>query len=148
VKVLSVILAVLVIFGAGVVTGGMASKRFRASQPQRVFSPPPNLAWTRERKAEYLQKLDRNLSLTSDQKAKIELILDQSNERMRAHWQKLEPKIKEEYRATRKQVNEILTPEQRKKHEEWRAQRIKNKGKAADPNSAKAENSNSPSFQK
>ncbi|MGV3773026.1 MAG: hypothetical protein ACO1QB_09000 [Verrucomicrobiales bacterium] len=147
-KVFKIILAAMVIFAAGVVTGGMVSKKQKPllQADARPASPqtPSNVGWSKERKAEYIQRLDRALALTAEQKNQIEAILDDSNEKMREHWTAIEPRIKEEYRAARKQVSEVLTPEQRKKQEEWRAQRNKQKSQGQAPEQKNRTDTNAP----
>jgi hypothetical protein len=113
-----VILATIVIFGAGVVTGGLLVNH--VTHP-RFFHPPfenpgaraqfNNHASARPRSPEslskqFLQQLDERLQLTPQQHKKIAKILAQGQEQM-----------KQVMQDSRRQIREQLTPEQLKKFE-------------------------------
>ena len=89
---------------------------------------------SQERRQEYLAKLDRELVLTPEQRQKVESILAASQERMKALWEQIEPKTKEEYRNTRKEISEILSPEQREKMK--RLRHTRDQEKSGEPKAA------------
>lgn len=115
------ILAALIIFAAGVVTGGLTvNLRTRTpSQSLRVLqqraSPVPN--WD-NRIRELGKRMERQLDLTSDQRDRIEAIIGESQRRMRGIFDEVAPKAREEFLETRMKIREVLTPEQRRKVEE------------------------------
>jgi hypothetical protein len=133
VKEWKVILATLVIFGTGVVTGGLLvhlTKRppgrlpppFGAAQPplgqpgpfgQRL---PPN-----EQRVEFLRHITHQLELTSEQRDAIERILRESQQRTKALWEPVAAKMTEELRKTDNRIRDVLTPEQRQRFDEMRS---------------------------
>jgi Spy/CpxP family protein refolding chaperone len=117
-----VILAAAVIFAAGAATGGMAIRVYAPKTITKTQAPPP-LPVSQDRRHDYLSKLDRELDLTPEQRQKIEAILAASQDRMKELWRSIEPQTKEEYQRTRKEISEVLTPEQREKRKQLRHQR-------------------------
>jgi hypothetical protein len=112
------ICAALVIFAAGVVTGGLTvSVRPPVEPPVPSASNVPALILPQHR-VEYLRRLQRQLDLTPPQHSRIESLLKESQERMRKAWEPIAPAAREEARQVRRQIVEELTPEQRKKFEE------------------------------
>lgn len=113
-----VILATIVIFGTGVVTGGLLVNH--VAHP-RFFRPPPEISNGREPlngrepprprspealSKQFLQQLDERLQLTPEQHDKIAKILAHGQEQM-----------KQVMQDSRRQIREQLTPEQLKKFE-------------------------------
>jgi hypothetical protein len=98
-----VILATLVIFGAGVITGGLLVKQ--VTKPPSA--PQPFL------RAEMLFRMTRSLDLTPDQRGRIENILRASQERTRILFDLLRPEFNEETRKVNELIRAELTPAQR-----------------------------------
>lgn len=144
-----VILATLVIFVAGLVTGGLlVSYADRAQQKNRRFLPrdnvrlPPNASPSpfgssrdpRESQSrlpnplqnrmprgvsmEFLQKLDSEVRLTSEQRERIEKIIADGQLRNKELWERVAPEMRREMVETQKLIREELTPEQRVRFEE------------------------------
>ncbi len=115
------ILAALVIFAAGVVTGGLTvNLRTKPQAPGlRAFeqraSPAQN--WD-NRIRELGKRMERQLDLTAEQRGRIETIVRESQRRIKGVFEEVAPKAREEFRETRMKIREVLTPEQRKKFEE------------------------------
>lgn len=128
-----VILATLVIFGTGVVTGGLlvvySNNAARADQsppregPRRMMTPTqvyPGPA--REARLpvaqhfllrkEFLKRLDEELKLTSAQRERIEKIMDEGQQRIQEYSRQVDPQIRGELAATRERIRAELTPEQ------------------------------------
>ena len=117
------ILAALVIFAAGVVTGGLTVK-LRAP-PLRPAPGPlpmdqrPGIAPRWEGQIHELSKrMEKHLDLTSDQRGNIEALIRQSQKRMRGIWEEIAPRTRDEFRQMRQKIRAELTPEQRKRFEE------------------------------
>lgn len=116
-KIWKIIVAVVLIFGAGVVTGGLLVKarvpttRAAAGGP---FLGGPAGIWGPNRPA-FIQRLDRNVELTAEQRAEVERILHESHTRMQTLWDPIAPQAREESRHVRQQINALLTAEQRPK---------------------------------
>lgn len=141
-----VILATLVIFVAGVVTGGLlVSYADRAQQKNRRFLPRdnvrlpananhsplgsprepqtrlPNLLQNRMPRGvsmEFLQKLDSEVRLTPEQRERIEKIIADGQLRNKELWERVAPEMRREIAETQKLIREELTPEQRVRFEE------------------------------
>lgn len=113
-----VILAAAVIFASGVVTGWVG---FNALQPQlsppttsEDQGPPP----FRDPRSDMLQRLQRDLELTPEQSARIDVILQEGRKRTRQLWEQVSPQMREETRLVRESIQAELTPEQRVQYDE------------------------------
>ena len=143
-----VILATLVIFVAGVVTGGLlVSYADRAQQKNRRFLPRDNVRlpananpsafgsprdpresprlpnplqnrMPRGVSMEFLQKLDSEVRLTAEQHERIEKIIAAGQLRNKELWERVAPEMRREIAETQKRIREELTPEQRVRFEE------------------------------
>jgi len=140
-----VILATLVIFITGVVTGGLlVNYTYRTHQknrrpPTRESSRPPlnlnsstagnprdpvprfsNLQnrLARGVSMEFLQRLDAQVHLTPGQRERIEKIIIEGQQRNKEHWERIAPELRREMMETQKRIRETLTPEQRARFEE------------------------------
>ena len=126
-----VILATLVIFVAGLVTGGMAVKRLTARVNAEARRPPPILP--RPLRAEFVQRLERELDLSPEQHTKILDIVQESQERVRLLYDKIGPDLGEEMRTTREQIRAQLTPEQQRKFEQLQRRQLRNPNSGPEP---------------
>lgn len=108
-----VILAALVIFAAGVVTGGL-TVRLKLSQ-----APPARSAAAEQprQRGEMLDRMQRQLHLTPDQRRDIERILRESNARMKQLWETVAPQAREEHQRVSNLIRAELRPEQLEKFE-------------------------------
>jgi Spy/CpxP family protein refolding chaperone len=133
-----VILATVVIFGAGVFTGGLLvdhvdhsrsknSHRPQANpgehpaatdhdQPRPPDFPMPRLA--KEMGKQFVQQLNDTLKLTPEQHEKIEKIIADGQERNHEIWTNTVPKMREVMQEVNQQIRAELTPEQLKPFEE------------------------------
>lgn len=118
-----ILLAVAVIFLAGISTGSLVTRAF-PPEPLPISSsdsaPPP---LPPERRRDYLERLHQEVQLTPEQRAQAEQILRRSQERVRALWEPIAPKVREEYRAARREIAALLTPEQRESLQQARRSR-------------------------
>jgi len=116
------ILAVLVIFGAGFVTGHVVSKMSEAAKappaPATVrtaaHSSQPPLSLEQLRKVELMGRVQKDLDLSPEQHARIEKIIEESQERIRDLWDQVAPDIHDEYDDVQRKVCQELSPEQKK----------------------------------
>ncbi len=116
-KIWKVILAVLLIFGAGVVTGGMLVRtRVVTARPAMAMpgGPPGPGLWGQPRQ-QFVLRLNRQLDLTAGQTAEVDRILRGSHERMSRLWDPIAPQAREETRKVRDQIQSLLTPDQKTK---------------------------------
>ena len=126
-KTWKIILAVLLIFGAGAVTGAIVVRRIapRIVKTERVV--PSMMNHSPERRREYVERLDARLKLTPEQKQKIDQILTDSQDRLKTVWEEFQPAAREEFGRTRKEISELLTPEQLEIYKQMRKHREKDK---------------------
>jgi hypothetical protein len=120
-----VILATLVIFGAGLVVGGLVvshSDRLHAatSKPANTNSPANPSQF---RLHELLRRMDRELALTPEQHEHIEKIMAESQERTQALWKPIAKEMSRETQSVCEAIREQLTPEQRRKFDAFSRQR-------------------------
>jgi len=114
------ILAALVIFAAGVVTGGLTVTLRQSRAPLPLNAPVKKPAGLpREGQLRELsRKMQTELALTPEQRQQIEAIVHDSQERMKTLRDEVGQKIGEEFREMRQKIRSELTPEQRKKFAE------------------------------
>jgi Spy/CpxP family protein refolding chaperone len=135
-----IILAIVVIFGAGALTGGLLvnyaeqphskdtqrppdegsphpqanNRDYDQPRPQDLPKPrPPEMLGK-----QFVQQLDNTLHLTREQRAAIAKIVADGQERNREIWTNVAPQMHKMLQDVRQQIREQLTPEQRKQFEE------------------------------
>jgi Spy/CpxP family protein refolding chaperone len=135
-----IILAIVVIFGTGVLTGGLLVNYVEQSHPKDIQRPPdegnpqpqannhdhdqprpPELPNPRPPEIlgkQFVQQLDNTLHLTREQRAAIAKIVADGQERNRDIWTNVAPQMHKMLQDVRQQIREQLTPEQRKQFEE------------------------------
>ena len=111
-----VILATMVIFSTGVVTGGLLVRYSHLDRPHRLprsangHSPQtPTPGFTR---LEFLRRAQGALDLTTEQREQADKLIGESQERMKKLWEPITPKIREELHQTKAQFRALLRPEQ------------------------------------
>ncbi len=119
-----VILSTLVIFGAGVITGGLlVTYALRANQfrPRLAGGLATNPWQLRSR--DLLHRMDRELELTPGQHETIAKLITDSQERTKALWKPIAPRMNREMQRLHEEIRDELTPEQRGKFDELLKQR-------------------------
>ncbi len=124
-----VILATLVIFGAGVLTGGFVVHR-AAPRPQPVRLPGTNLLDTPGPGPLWLQdparrRLLEELKLSPPQARELEHVMVESRERFQILWDLVRPDMQFELRELRARIHRILTPEQMEKFDRFTRPRFR-----------------------
>jgi hypothetical protein len=121
-----VILATIVIFGAGVITGGLLVGHVTQTVRPPWHPPVPHTnqvdvlpsAMTPEfLRKQFIQQLNDQLELSPQQKDQIKKIIEQGQENTHDLWKIVAPQFQEIWRDTRLQIRDVLTPEQRKQFE-------------------------------
>jgi len=114
------ILAALVIFAAGVVTGGLTvNLRQQPARPKGSVAAKKPVAMPREGQLRELsRRMQAELDLTPEQRGRIETIIHDSQERVKTLRDEVGQKTSEEFREMRQKIRDELTPEQRKKFAE------------------------------
>lgn len=113
-----VILASVLIFSCGIITGAVIYRFTLAPPPEtsgRQARPPiepgPRRMW-------FIRQLEEKLQLSPEQKQKIEAALKASHERVEAAWKPVAPVMKQEFEWVHAEIEKILTPDQRRRFEE------------------------------
>jgi hypothetical protein len=141
------ILAALVIFTTGVITGGLlvsyadhvsqkgrrpalrepsrpatnpgpVANNPRDPQAARPLSTPIQNRVPRVISEEFIRRLDTEMELTSGQRTRVREIIAEGQARNKESWDRIAPELRREMAETQKRIREILTPEQRAKFEE------------------------------
>lgn len=134
-----IILATVVIFGAGVVTGGLlvnhaktakvrpAWGRPPVTQPAQLIPPPRDVPRRPEhelqrsieqRRIEFLLRATRELNLTPAQRERVEQLVGESQERARRVLEEVRPQMRKELADVTERLRQELTPPQRKRFDE------------------------------
>lgn len=116
-----VILATLVIFGTGVVTGGLlVTYALHTNSPTPVPAQPGTQTalnpW--QLRGQLLRRLVKDLNLTSGQREHIEDIIKDSQERTRNIWKPVQGPMNREIQRMFREVRDQLTKEQNEKLDE------------------------------
>jgi hypothetical protein len=137
-----IILAAVVIFGAGVMTGGLLVNNVVVPSPAKDLQrppgvatpppqapadnrdhdqpPPPDLPKLRPPEMlgkQFVQQLDKTLHLTPEQRAAIGKIVAEGQEHNHELWTNVAPQMRRVLQDVRQQIREQLTPDQQKKYE-------------------------------
>jgi hypothetical protein len=117
-------LFILAVFCVGLTAGVLLGRRM-VGPPERPFGelggapgpqggrrggPPPAIL---------LDRLERELSLTQDQRVRIDVVLRSSRQRLDDLQQQTHTKLEAEQRDLRDQIRKELTPEQQQKFDRW-----------------------------
>ena len=117
------ILAALVIFAAGVLTGGLTVGLRRPAVGPRWPASGQGLVrpWPAQRlgaqQGELFRRMEKQLDLTAAQRQRLEAIVKESQERIRTLAEDVAPQTRGELRRMRERIREELTPEQQRKFE-------------------------------
>lgn len=109
-KTILVAVATVVIFAAGVVTGGLLVHKTKPRQPTGGI---PFLG-----RVEAISRTANQLDLTPDQRRRITDIVRSSREQIADYFVILEPDVQQVFRQMRQQIHAELTPQQREEFEE------------------------------
>ena len=114
------ILATLVIFTSGLLTGGVAVRYMAAPREVRVPRSPDDLPIRPQMlREEFVRQMQRELDLSPEQKERISRTVHESQERIRVHYDRIAPDVRDELRRTREGMRAELTPEQDRQFEEF-----------------------------
>jgi len=116
-KISLVVLATVVIFATGVVTGGVLVKWTGQAPPAAPAQP----FWSR---FEITRRAAHQLELTAEQRTHIDEIIRNNQELIADYFRILEPDVQQVFHKMRESIREELTPEQRKRFEELAKKRL------------------------
>ena len=130
-----IVAAALLIFAAGVVTGGVTAgaavrtSRWSVSGTTKSSPADPKPSVPRAgglkpsgpanvvQRIEVFRRAGNQLDLDAAQRAHIDQLLAESSERVRALWSPVAPKFQQEFRELRRQIAAELSPGQRERFE-------------------------------
>jgi hypothetical protein len=115
-----VILATMVIFCCGVVTGALVIKTAFPTRPDArpglSFAPGRVPGFTAQiQNTNFLRRMQTQLALTPDQASQIAKIMVSSQDRTKALWSSIEPDVQRELSLVRAEIVNVLNPDQQKK---------------------------------
>lgn len=135
-----VILATMVIFGAGVMTGGLLVQHVGPGwgrRPVRVGAGPRagQLSNAGLMRLELLRRMEQDLDLTPEQREPASKVIKEGQERMKKLMQTVEPRRREVYRKTIEDFRALLTPGQKRRFDALlkKQQRARSQRKGAPP---------------
>jgi Spy/CpxP family protein refolding chaperone len=131
----------MVIFGTGVVTGGLLVRHAGPSREHRQPRPvgavhPAQPSPAGLMRIDFLRRMERDLDLAPEQREPIDKILKEGQERTKKIMETVEPRRREEFKRTIEEFRAVLTPEQRKRFDELvkqQQQRTREQRKGAPP---------------
>ncbi len=129
-----VILATMVIFGTGVVTGGLlvrSTSRFPhyRQQPGPAQARPGQPGPAGIMRLDLLRRMERDLDLKPEQRERVDKILKEGQERTKEIMEPIEPDLHEVVQKAREAFFGVLTPEQRVRFDELLKQQQLQRGK-------------------
>ena len=115
-----VILATMVIFGCGVVTGALLITTVGHSPAPALRAgarnnPPSPLQIQR---VEFFHRMEKQLNLTAEQRERIAKIMRASQDRTKPLWDAIAPQMRREVKRVQEEIRQELTPEQQTKFAE------------------------------
>src|ERR1035441_3512487 len=113
----------MVIFGTGVVTGGLLVRHaappwVRRRQRVNAAAGPAQAPPGGIMRIDFLRRMERELDLTAEQREPIDKVLKEGQERTKKLMETVEPRRREEFKKTMEDFRAVLTPEQRSRFDE------------------------------
>jgi Spy/CpxP family protein refolding chaperone len=126
----------MVIFGAGVITGGLLVHHSDRVSGLKHLRPAAGVAKASAASAggqrfEFLRRAQRDLDLSPEQKDRVDHILKESQERTRHIMEPIAPELRDELQRTKEKFRDILTPAQRARFDELMKRPREHRGTAA-----------------
>ncbi len=126
----------MVIFGAGVVTGGLVVRQSNRIAPsvvprnavvQRRAQPEGGVLQGHVQRMELLNRVQQELNLDPDQRSRVEKIISEGQSRTKELLEPVAKQLRQEMQQAREKIRAELTPEQRQRFEELLRQRLPRK---------------------
>ena len=126
-----VILATMIIFGSGVLTGALLIRTLAPESASNVASAPltnapavvltrTNAGWApwQAQRIRVIRQMIGQLDLSEEQKEHVSQIIKESQERNQKLWERITPQMREELRRVVEDIRQQLTPQQRRQFAE------------------------------
>jgi Spy/CpxP family protein refolding chaperone len=129
-------LFVLAVFCAGVAAGAIVGRRF--APPPRFegtgFGGPGGRSGRPPSAARLIDRLDRELQLTDEQRASIQKIFEARREPLERAQREMRNRMEQEQRELQAEIRKVLTPEQQPKFDRWLEEdRARGRGRRGGP---------------
>jgi Spy/CpxP family protein refolding chaperone len=113
-------LFILAVFCLGLALGLVLGRRMPLA-PQRsgMFMGPGGGPGGRPRAGMLIERLDRELQLTADQKARVQAIFDERRSRLEAVQRDIAARAEQERRDLQAEIREVLTVDQQARFDRW-----------------------------
>ena len=124
-------LSAVLLLTAAFVLGALAGGAALALADRGHDRPRP-----RGERMEFIDRLERDLELTTEQRAGVELILEEYRPKMDSMWREIAPRFDTLRGEVHTKIDALLTPDQQTKHQELlkrRADRRHSNGKSNAP---------------
>jgi Spy/CpxP family protein refolding chaperone len=109
-------LVMIVAVLAGIIVG-VAADRTLLSQPHRGFGHDPRGPHGPPRDREFRERFAREVGLTPEQQTRVDSLMDRQGRELRMVRRQVQPQLDSIITQTRRALDSVLTPEQRKKAE-------------------------------
>jgi Spy/CpxP family protein refolding chaperone len=111
-------LFILAVFCVGLALGLVLGRRMPGGPPQRsgIFMGPPG---GRPRGGMLIERLDRELQLTPEQKVRVQAIFDERRSHLEAVQRDIATRAEREQHELQAEVRKVLTPEQQSRFDRW-----------------------------
>ncbi|MBV9496861.1 MAG: hypothetical protein JOZ54_21645 [Acidobacteria bacterium] len=106
-------LVLVVTFGVGALAGFFGDRYYLKQNPP---PPPP-----RRTPAEIVERLDKKLHFTTEQRTAVLQILKARDERINGLWSTVRPRVWQEMESSNAEIERLLTPGQKPEFEKIRA---------------------------
>jgi hypothetical protein len=119
-----VILATMVIFGTGVITGGLLVKNTatgpgrRPAGANKTNQAPVAVSPQQLLRLEFLKTVRKDLDLSPEQHERIEKIIHEGQDKSRKLWESVAPDLRKELQSVHEKIRAELSPEQRRRFEQ------------------------------
>ena len=113
-------LFILAVFCVGLALGLVLGRRMpMAPQRNGMFMGPPGGPGGRPRAGMLIERLDRELQLTADQKAQVQAIFDGRRSHLEAVQRDIAARAEQEQRELQAEIRKVLTPDQQSRFDRW-----------------------------
>jgi Spy/CpxP family protein refolding chaperone len=112
-------LFVLAVFCVGLALGLVLGRRMAPPQRAGMFMGPPGGPGGRPRGGMLIERLDRELQLTADQKVRVQAIFDERRSHLESVQRDIVTRAEQEQRELQAEVRKVLTADQQGKFDRW-----------------------------
>jgi Spy/CpxP family protein refolding chaperone len=113
-------LFILAVFCVGLALGLVLGRRMPPMPPRTgMFLGPPGGPGVRPRGGMLIERLDRELQLTADQKTRVQAIFDGRRSHLEALQRDIAGRAEQEQHELQAEIRKVLTPDQQPRFDRW-----------------------------